>query len=133
MKKDIYQVILGTAAFAVLMDIVYLCIGKLNMAVFYGTLLGFACASANFLLLALTVSRSVEKGKAAGGYMGVSYLLRLFFIGAVVVFAIKSPYIDYLPTVISLVFPRIIITLIQGILNKSKKSELKGEDGLGRP
>lgn len=126
MKKDILQVVAGTAALCVVMDIVFLLIGRFDITVFWGTLLGFACTSLNFCFLALAVVKSVGKGKAAGGYIGSSYLLRLFFIGVVVVFSIKSPYCNYIATVIPLLFPRVIITVLQGIMkwkNKSKEGE----------
>jgi len=132
MKKDIFQVVAGTAVLCALMDIVFLFIGKFDLPVFYGTVLGFLCACANFIFLAFTISVSLNKGKASSGYMGISYLLRLFLIAVVVVYSIKSPYTNYVATVIPLIFPRVIITLIQGIMKSKNKTSENGGDNLGR-
>lgn len=131
MKKDILQVVAGTAVLGVVMDIVFLLIGRFDTTVLWGTLLGVACASLNFCFLAYAVAKSLGKGKSAVGYMGGSYILRLFFIGAVVVFAIKSTYFNYIATAIPLLFPRVIITVIQGIMKSKNKSEAKEDDNLG--
>ena len=131
MKKDVLKVISGTAVLCVVMDIIFLLIGKFDLAVLWGTLLGFACASLNFCFLAFSVYKAVDKGKAAGGYIGGSYFLRLLFISIVVVYSIKSPHFNYVATVIPLVFPRVIIMVLEGIMKKKKKSS--GEvDNIGR-
>ncbi len=132
MKKNILQVFIGSLVLGVVMDIVFFLIGRFDFTVVLGTLLGIACATLNFVFLAFTVSKSLSKGKAAGGYMGISYLLRLAFIGAVVVFAIKSPYTNYVATAIPLLFPRVIITLLQGVLKQYDKSDEKAGDTGGR-
>ena len=129
MKKDIFQVILGSAALCIVLDVVFLIIGKFDLTVLLGTLLGLFCAGLNFVFLAFSLSKSLEKGKTASGYMGVSYLLRLAFIGVTVVFAIKSPYINYVATVIPLIFPRIVITFLQGVMKyKNKSVKIGGSD-----
>ncbi len=131
MKKNILQVVAGSLILGIITDLVFFLIGRFDLSVVWGTLLGIACACFNFVFLALTVSKSLGKGKAAGGYMGISYLLRLAFIGAVVVFAIKSPYINYVAAVIPLLFPRVIITFIQGIMKWNNKSDKKAGDSVG--
>ncbi|MBQ6998613.1 MAG: ATP synthase subunit I [Clostridia bacterium] len=131
MKKNILQVVAGSLILGAILVIVFFLIGRFDLSVVWGALLGIACACLNFAFLALTVSKSLSKGKAAGGYMGISYLLRLAFIGAVVVFAIKSPYINYVAAVIPLLFPRVIITFIQGIMKWNNKSDKKAGDNIG--
>lgn len=131
MKKDILKVISGVIFLGAVMDLVFLAIGRFDITVLWGTLLGIVCAILNFVFLAITVSMSLSKGKSASGYMGVSYLLRLAFIGVVIVFAIRSPYINYVATAIPLVFPRIVIITLQGVLNRTKKVSDKEGDNLG--
>ncbi len=131
MKKDILKVISGVIFLGAVMDMVFFAIGRFDITVLWGTLLGIACAILNFVFLAITVSMSLTKGKSASGYMGVSYLLRLAFIGVVVVFAIRSPYFNYVATAIPLVFPRIVIITLQGVLNRTKKVTDKEGDNLG--
>ena len=130
MKKDVLKVIAGSALLCAVMDIIFLLIGKFDITVLWGTLLGFTCASLNFCFLAFTVAKSLGKGKVAGGYMGTSYLLRLAFIAAVVVFSIKSSQINYIAAVVPLFFPRVIITVLEGIM-KYKGSSVKEGDELG--
>lgn len=131
MKKSILQVLAGSLILGAVMDIVFLVIGRFDLTVLWGTLLGVACTCLNFAFLAITVSNAMDKGKSAGGYMGTSYLLRLFFIGAVVVFAIKSEYFNYIATIIPLLFPRVIITVLEGILKWKGKSKVKEGDNFG--
>ncbi len=131
MKKDILQIVAGTAVLCAVMDIVFFAVGRLDIAVLLGTLIGFTCAVLNFCFLALTVSKAVSKGKAAGGYMGISYLVRLFTIAAVIIFAIKSPYVNYVAVAVPLLFPRVIITLIQGIMKWKRNDDAEGGDNLG--
>ncbi len=94
--------------------------GYFDLSVVWGALLGTAVSFINFFLLAVTVEISVKKGKgAAQGTMGTSYMLRLLFIAAAVVFAIKSAHINYIAAVIPLVFPRVAI-MILNLINKKR-------------
>ena len=131
MKKDILQVVAGTFILGIVMDVVFLLIGKFDIAVLFGTLLGVICASLNFCFLAYAVYKSLGKGKSAMGYMGGSYMVRLLFIGVVIVFSIKSPHFNYVATAIPFLFPRVIITLIQGIMKLNKKTNAEEGDNLG--
>ena len=85
MKKDILQVIGGTALLSVIMVVVFFAVGYFDRTVLFGALLGFVTASVNFCLLALAVTKAVDKQKNAGAYMGSSYILRLCLIGIVIV------------------------------------------------
>lgn len=130
-KKDILKVISGTVVLAVMMNIVFLIIGRFDMTVVCGALLGVGCASLNFCLLALTLTKYLDSGKSAAALVSSSYILRILFIACVVIFAIKSPHFNYIATVISLVFPRVIITVLEGIMRYRKKPD--GEvDSVGR-
>ena len=116
MKKSIIQIAIGSLILGFVMDIVFFLVGRFDMTVVLGTIVGIICADLNFIFLGITVSKTLNNGKTA--YMGVSYLLRMAFIGAVVVFSIKSPYINYVSAAIPLVFPRVIITVLKGIIKK---------------
>lgn len=131
MKKSILQVFIGSLILGVVMDFVFFLIGRFDLSVLLGTILGIACATLNFIFLAITVKNAMDKGNSAGGYMGTSYMLRLFFIAGVIVFAIKSEYFNYIAVAIPLLFPRVIITFIQGIMKWNKKSEDKAGDSIG--
>ena len=124
MKNDILQVAVGTVLLGILMDILFALFGKFGPSVFLGTLLGCGFTLLNFILLAISVSGAVEKqsGKTAGNFMRISYLLRLLLTAAMVIFAIKAPYINYLAAVIPLTFPQITILIRKGFLAKKSRS-----------
>lgn len=116
--KKMFIQILGLSAVQLFFFFIF---GFFDKTAVLGTLLGVAVAFLNFLFLAVTVDFSVKRGKSsAQGLMGLSYSLRLLFIAAAVVFAIKSPAINYIATVIPLVFPRIII-LINNLAGGKKR------------
>lgn len=103
---------------------VFFLVGRGTLAVLLGALFGAAIATLNYLLLALTVAFACRNsGKAiGGGVMGFSYLLRILLIGAGVVFAIRSRYLNYIAVIVPLFFPRLFVTLF-GTLQKKKKKE----------
>lgn len=81
---------------------------------FLGVALGTVTAILSFFVLAVNVSRAVEKSsKSAGASMGFGYLFRLAIAGAAVYAAIKLPNIfNVWATAIPLVFPRLAIYII---------------------
>ena len=122
-QKEIKSVLFGTALLCAVMLVVFACIGRLDRRALFGAVIGFAAAAGNFLLLALTIRSALGKqGARAGGLMGISYLLRLTMIGAAVIFAIRSPCVNYVAAVIPLVFPRFVITFI-GMRQKRRERE----------
>lgn len=100
-----------------------LCTYKI-LPVFFGIILGTVVSSLNMLFLAISIEKSVDKGKNGARWsMTTSYVLRLFMIAAMVVVAIKFNNIfNYIAAVIPVVFPRIAITII-GASGKGKKDE----------
>ena len=110
--------------------LLFLAFGHFNLAVVFGCLLGALVSFLNFLFLALSIEKSVSKGKkSAQMSMGTSYSVRLMFIAAAVVFAIKSPHINYLAALIPLIFPRISIMISEIILKKrGAKTNERSED-----
>ena len=121
--KETLKIAAGSLILAGIMYAVFAITGHFSASVVSGGLLGVFAAVLNFALLALTLELSLGKGAArAQGIMGVSYVVRLFIIGAVVVFAIKSPHMNYIAAVIPLVFPRVVI-MILNLLHKVKKEE----------
>lgn len=110
--------------------LLFFAFGYFNMAVLYGTALGALVSFLNFLFLAFSIEKSVNKEKkGAQTVMGTSYSLRLMLIAAVVVFAIKSPHINYLSTLIPLIFPRISIMISEVIIKRREaKSDERSKD-----
>ena len=125
-RQTLY-ILIGSFALACIMVIAFFAFGYFSMPVVYGALLGVFAATLNFFLLALTLEYALGKGaRKAQGIMGLSYTIRIVIIAVIVVFAIKKPYINYVATAIPLVFPRIVIYLLN-FLNKGKKEADKVE------
>ncbi len=98
--------------FSVLMQAVFLLIGKWDYTVLLGNVLSSAAAIANFLLLGLTVQRAVTKDeKDARSLMKLSQTYRLLGLLVIAVIGFAVPVFHPLAVVLPLLFPRIAIAL----------------------
>ena len=105
-------VAVGTALLCVLMNAVFLVIGKWDLKVLFGPLLGYAVSVLNFFLMGLSVQGSLGKEeKDIKTRMRVSLILRELLLLAVALAAyfLKGVF-NIIPLVITYVFPRIVIT-----------------------
>ena len=111
--KEIKKIALITLGAICVMIALFAVRGYFSWGVVVSGFLGGAVAILNFFLLAVTVEKSLSKGsKGAQGFMGVSYLLRMALIAAVLIFAIKSEHLNYIAVAIPLIFPQIIIKIL---------------------
>ncbi len=106
---EVKKMAIYISVMVLVMLIVFALFGYFSLPVIIGGLLGGIVAFLNFLLLAVAIEKSVSGHNSPKGTLASSYSIRLIFIGAVIVFAIKSQYINYLAVVIPLLFPRIAI------------------------
>ena len=98
--------------FSVLMQAVFLLIGKWDYTVLLGNVLSAVAAVGNFLLLGLTVQRAVAKEeKDARQLMKLSQTYRLLGLLVVAVIGFALPVFHPLAVVIPLLFPRIAIAM----------------------
>ena len=103
---------------SMLMESVFLIIGKWNLTVLFGNILGAAVAVLNFFLLGLTVQKAVlQDEKKAAVTMKFSQMGRLFlmFAIAIIVFCVNkyaAPVFNLIAVVIPYIFPRIAIALL---------------------
>jgi len=110
---------------SMLMQSVFLIIGKWNLTVLFGNLLGAAAAVFNFFLLGLTVQKAVmQDEKKAALTMKVSQGSRMLmlFVIAIVAYCINKfafPIFNIIAVVIPYIFPRIAIALLP-VFRKSK-------------
>ena len=116
-KRDIKKLALYVFVMTAIMVGVFAACGYFDKTVVLGALLGYAAAMANFILLAITLSKSLGKAEHATRTMGLSYVLRMILIAAVVIIAIKLPAFNYVAAVLPLIFPRFAIM----IMNLRKK------------
>ena len=116
-------VALVTILLSVLMQAVFLAIGKWNMTVLYGNLLGFVTAVGNFFLMGLTVQSAVNKDeKGAKKLVRLSQALR--YLMQIAVVAVGYLLCKEIPFLIALVvpylFPSVAVRLFP-LLNKNNK------------
>lgn len=119
-KQETGFIALIVLALSVLMQAVYLLIGKWNYTVLTGNLLGAALAVGNFFLMALTVQKVVGlEEKDAKKKLQLSQQLRLIMMLVVCVIGGALACFDTVAVLIPQFFPRIGVS-IRGLTMKDK-------------
>ena len=150
-KQETAKVAVGVLILSAIMLLVFVAIGRFEMSVLWGTVLGSGYAVLNFFLMALTVQQAAEKmngvrlpaqeeqpdendeqpeapkeelpqQKAARSLVQRSYTLRLMMTAAVAILAVKAPVFHAVPAIIAMFFPRMTITTYP-LLQKIRKGE----------
>lgn len=151
-KQDTLRIAAGTACLACVMMLVFLMIGRFDLTVLLGTLLGSATAVGNFFFMALTIQKAVESMKdapapapqepadpddpdgepadappsalsqAARQRVQLSYSLRMLAIIAVGIIALTVDVFHPIATLLPLLFPRIVIFVL-GKITKPEETE----------
>ena len=95
---------------SVLMEAVFLIIGKWDYTVICGNLLGGAAAFADFFLLGLTVQKAVDmEQKQAASFMKLSQMLRMLMVFVAAVLGVLLKCFNMWSSLIPLFFVRIAI------------------------
>ena len=118
---------------SVLMQAVFLIIGKWNITVLLGNLLSGAVAVGNFFLMGLTVQAAVSKEeKQAKNMMKLSQSGRLLLLFAAAAIGVLLPCFNTVTSLVPLFFPRIAIALRPLFLKRklSKESEAHHTEGV---
>lgn len=98
--------------FSLLLQSVFLIIGKWDYTVLTGNLLGFVAAVGNFFLMGLSVQSSLGKDeKDAKNLMKVSQSLRLLLVFVIALIGYLVPVFNTIAVLIPLLFPRIAVAL----------------------
>lgn len=108
-KRDIKYIAMVVVILTVLMEAVFLIIGKWNVTVLFGGVLGAATAMLNFVLMALGVQKSLEKEeKDAKAAMKVSHSMRMLMMVVICAIAAMLPGVfNLVATVVPLLFPSV--------------------------
>ncbi len=108
-KKETGYIALWVVLLSLIMEGVFLIIGKWDLSVLFGNLGGAAVAIGSFFLLAVTVSKAVSSGKPeqASQRVKASAGLRLIGAGGLCALLIGVFHTNVYATVIPLLFPRI--------------------------
>ncbi len=98
--------------FSLLLQSVFLIIGKWDYTVLLGNILGFVAAVGNFFLMGLSVQSSLSKEeKDAKSLMKVSQSLRLLLLFIIALVGYLVPVFNTLAVLIPFLFPRIAVAL----------------------
>ena len=98
----------------VVLDIIFIAIiyilGKFDIPMLQGILIGSVYALLNFRLIAVSLNRAVQMSPGrAQVFAGVSYVGRLALTAAIILAAIKVDYINAFGVIVPMFFPKIII------------------------
>ena len=147
-REETTKIAIGTLILSAVMVLVFVLLGRFDMTVLWGALLGSAAAIGNFFLLGLSVQMAAEKmnGVQLPSYkeaeaeleegeelpapdapelqqakrsMQASYTGRLFLLAVVGILGLTLPCFHAVATVVPFLFPRIIIFLY-GTFNKKE-------------
>ena len=114
--KETAVVALGEAVCVALMCAVYALIGKFDLSVLLGGLVGLLVAAGNFFALAVVVTLASDKAEAGDPLAGQklmksSYPIRILLLAVVLVVCAISGYFDVLALALPLLFVRPIIMI----------------------
>lgn len=121
-KKETLYIFLFTVIFSVLMQSVYLVIGKWDYTVLLGNLLGGFAAVANFFIMGITVQKCLGKEeKDAKNLMRISQSMRLLMLFAVALVGYLAPVFSIVAVVVPFIFPRLAVTIRALFIKKQSK------------
>ena len=101
-----------TLIFSVVMEVIFLALGKWNVFVLLGNLWGALGAVLNFFLMGLTVQKAITKEeKEAKNLIRFSQSARMLMLFVIAGVGFLLPWFHTLAVVIPLLFPRIAIFL----------------------
>ncbi|MBR2615403.1 MAG: ATP synthase subunit I [Clostridia bacterium] len=109
-RKETQYVSLWVLILSVLMQAVFLLIGRWDYRVLLGNLLGGGAVILNFFLMGYTIQKALEKEpKEAKAAMQLSHTYRLLFLAVVLIIGATVPVFQLWAVAIPMLFPRIAI------------------------
>lgn len=113
--KETKRIAVGTVIMLVVMLAVYAVLGKFTVGVLLGGLLGSAYAVFNFFMLGMTLQKAASMTDQQMAHMKVrsSYSTRMIGMLILAVVAFALPFVEGIPCLIALLFPRATIFALQ--------------------
>ena len=113
--KETKRIGVGTVIMLVVMLAVYAVLGKFTVGVLLGGLLGSAYAIFNFFMLGMTLQKAASMTDQQMAHMKVrsSYSTRMIGMLILAVAAFALPFVEGIPCLIALLFPRATIFVLQ--------------------
>ena len=131
-KRETAYIAVWVLILSILMESVFLVIGKWDLTVLYGNLLSGTLSILNFFLMGLTVQKAVKKEeKQAKSVMKLSMLLRLLLVFAAAALGALLPCFNVITSLLPLFFPRLAIafhSFFDKKKNKGSSQDKEGED-----
>lgn len=150
-KQETKKIAIGVTVLSVVMILVFAALGRFDIGVVYGTLLGGGFAILNFFAMAMTVQEAAEQmngvvlppeeddaqtqsteptapkeelpqQKKARSMIQRSYYIRILATAVMAIVAVKVPAFNAVAAVVAQFFPRVVIT-VQPVLQKFQKGE----------
>lgn len=116
--KETALIAVGEGLCVAIMCLVYALIGKFQLSVLLGGLIGMLVATGNFFALAVVATLASDKAEAGDPVSGQklmksSYPIRLLVMAGVLILCAKSGVFDVLALVLPLLFVRPILTIAE--------------------
>lgn len=125
-QKETGYIALWVLIFSVLMQATFLVIGKWDLTVLFGNLLGGALAILNFFLMGIGVQKAVGKEeKEARDMMKLSQTLRSLLVFAVAVVGVVLHCFHTVAVILPLFFPRIAVAFRPLFMKKEAENSEK--------
>lgn len=123
--KETGFVVLITLILSLLMQSIFLIIGKWHYTVLLGNLLGGTCAVGNFFLMGLTVQSALGlEIKEAKNRMKLSQTLRTLLMFIIAVIGYTIPIFNILAVIIPYLFPRVAVSIRAISVKKQGRGEI---------
>ena len=108
--KETLYITAWTVIFSLVTEAVFLIVGKWELTVLFGNLLGAAVSVLNFFFMGLTVQKAVElEEKKAALTIKVSQIARTFAMFVIAGAGVLLEYFNPITVLIPLFFPRIAV------------------------
>ena len=122
-KKETFYIFVWTVILSLLMQAVFLIIGKWDTAVLFGNLLGALAAVLNFFIMGISVQAALgREEKDAKNVIKLSQSLRFIMLVAVGAIGYLVPFCNVIATVLPFLFPRIAIAF-RPLFNRERGGE----------
>lgn len=121
-RRETIYIAVWVGILSLLMEAVFLIIGKWDYTVLLGNLLSGAVAVGNFFLMGYTVQKAVDKEqKQAARLMRLSQTLRTLALFVAAAVGVALPCFSVWTALIPLFFPRIAVAFRPLFMKKEKK------------
>ncbi len=125
-KREIKEIAIGSLVCTIIVIAVFAVIGRFDYTVLIGGAVGFSAAFLNFCCMSVSVVRALETGDEVAAKLKLrsSYITRTLGLVAIIAVAIAVDFINFVPVLLSVFYPRITITACNIWNTYNKKSQV---------